>query len=87
MYYCMTFITRQTTNKHNPSKRVSLLIKSSPPLSLRFANRLSFPPVMVPEALSAFQLCNKTTAINKMETIIKNIFIRIILSHAYTTLS
>lgn len=70
----------QTKKKVIPRSKVKRLKKSSPPRSFRFANNRSFPPVIVEEALSAFPLCKRANAINKIETINKTTFICPILS-------
>ena len=64
----------QIIKKAIPNPSVKREINSSPPLSLRLANRSSFPPVIIFDALSALPLCSKTMAINNIDIIISNIF-------------
>lgn len=61
------------TKNATPNTAVNLVINNSPPRSFRFLNKESFPPVKAAEALSAFELCNNTIAINKIDTINNNI--------------
>ena len=69
MVFYFKDINKAKTKKATPSNIVSLLIKSSKPLSLRLAKSSELPPCIICPADSALPLCNNTIIINKIDTI------------------
>ena len=67
----MNSIIKLTTKNVIPNKRVNLLTNNSSPLSFLLLNKSELPPVIICDALSALLLCNNTTAIKRIEIIIK----------------
>lgn len=60
--------------KNNAPKQAVIRVRNnSPPRSFLFANKVSFPPLIALDALSAFPLCNNPTAINNTDIIINTI--------------